>query len=275
MSFLITATACHHWSSTPPRIAHKSAVHLLNTEKEKEDASPKKTEQESLHGHRRLQKNAFYIIASTKYILWIVTVLELSSYILSFPGLPADAKNALLPTLLPGRSGSPPLLDTVAPYSSLLFWPCVLSIISGYLLRRQCFIVMGRHFTFSHTTLKDHRLITGGPYSVVRHPSYTGEALVRLGAAVLVCRPGGYIMQSGALSLLGFTSGLGELSLSQLALLSTLRLGLVVFLGWISFALPYLAIRSSHEDATLSESFGEQWDEYAKRVPWKFVPYIV
>ena len=134
---------------------------------------------------------------------------------------------------------------------------------------------MGRHFTFTHTTLKDHRLITAGPYSIVRHPSYTGEVLVRLGAVALLLRPGGYVSQSGALSTLGLPLTSGNLSLEQLIMLSTLRLALLIFIGWVIFALPYLVVRSPKEDATLRETFGEEWDQYAKRVPWRFIPYVM
>ena len=276
-SFLFTATACHHLSSTPPRTAHKSAAHLLESEKTKADPpTPEpKSNSESLHGHKRLQRNAFYIIASTKYILWAISTLEFLSFTFSLCYPSSDLARIVLPILLPARSGSPPLLDISTPYISIFFWLCILSIISGYLLRRECFAVMGRHFTFTHTTLKDHRLITAGPYSIVRHPSYTGEVLVRLGAVALLLRPGGYVSQSGALSTLGLPLTSGNLSLEQLIMLSTLRLALLIFIGWVIFALPYLVVRSPKEDATLRETFGEEWDQYAKRVPWRFIPYVI
>ena len=47
-------------------------------------------------------------------------------------------------------------------------------MVVGTAIRVQCYRELGKHFTFSVTILKDHKLITSGPYSYVRHPSYTG-----------------------------------------------------------------------------------------------------
>ena len=37
---------------------------------------------------------------------------------------------------------------------------------------------LGRFFVFEASIQKDHELIVSGPYSVVRHPSYTGFFMV-------------------------------------------------------------------------------------------------
>ncbi|KAF9238462.1 hypothetical protein BU15DRAFT_62440 [Melanogaster broomeanus] len=42
--------------------------------------------------------------------------------------------------------------------------------IAGGLLRIHCYRVLGRMFTFELSIRKDHKLVTSGPYSVVRHP---------------------------------------------------------------------------------------------------------
>ena len=51
------------------------------------------------------------------------------------------------------------------------------SMVIGAVIRVQCFREMGKHFTFSVTLLKDHKLFTSDPYSYIRHPSYTGGFL--------------------------------------------------------------------------------------------------
>ncbi|KAJ8509106.1 hypothetical protein ONZ45_g8690 [Pleurotus djamor] len=66
---------------------------------------------------------------------------------------------------------------TLSNASKLSVTPAFL-ILSGVsllaaLYRRHCFAVLGRHFTFDLAIRKNHKLITSGPYSIVRHPSYT------------------------------------------------------------------------------------------------------
>ncbi|MGB8385724.1 MAG: isoprenylcysteine carboxylmethyltransferase family protein [Dermatophilaceae bacterium] len=77
------------------------------------------------------------------------------------------------------------------------------------------------------------RLITGGPYSIVRHPLYTGVALLVLPWAGL--------------------------------LLNT-------WLGVALGAVLYVASRmfSPAEEAELSRTFGARWDEYSRsvKIPW-------
>ncbi|VDB85122.1 unnamed protein product [Peniophora sp. CBMAI 1063] len=48
-------------------------------------------------------------------------------------------------------------------------------------LRRTCFNMMGSQFTFQMSIKKQHRLVTSGPYAVVRHPSYTALLMLTIG----------------------------------------------------------------------------------------------
>ena len=164
-----------------------------------------------------------------------------------------------------------PLFAVLPP--SRLFWFAIVSILTGYALRRECFRVMGRHFSFTHTTLENHQLVSNGPYGIVRHPSYTGEVLVRGGTALLLLRPGGFAAQCGALSMSHISTAAG-LSVPQMIFLTSVRLALAFYIGWISFACTYLILRAPLEDKTLQETFGKTWEEYSKRVPYRFVPYV-
>jgi protein-S-isoprenylcysteine O-methyltransferase Ste14 len=77
------------------------------------------------------------------------------------------------------------------------------------------------------------QLITTGPYALVKHPLYTGVALLVLPWA-------GFL----------FNSWLGAV------------LGVVVYVG--------LKVFSPHEEAQLAKSFGPAWNDYRRRVklPW-------
>ena len=83
------------------------------------------------------------------------------------------------------------------------------------------------------TNVPRHRLITGGPYALVRHPLYTGVAL-------LVVPWIGFLLNTW----------LGVV------------IGLVMYVGSRLF--------SSAEEASLSRAFGRAWDDYRARVklPW-------
>jgi protein-S-isoprenylcysteine O-methyltransferase Ste14 len=78
-----------------------------------------------------------------------------------------------------------------------------------------------------------HQLITNGPYSLVKHPLYTGVAL-------LVLPWIGFL----------FNTWLGAL------------IGFVLYIGSRLF--------SPEEEKVLSNTFGSAWDEYCRRVriPW-------
>lgn len=129
---------------------------------------------------------------------------------------------------------------------------------------------MGRHFSFTHTTLAGHQLIKSGPYSIVRHPSYTGELLVRGGMIALLLAPGGFVRACGALQ----QHPAGSLDVLQQALLIVVRSCVAYYIGWATFGCTYLILRAPLEDASLRETFGEVWDKYSKEVPYRFVPYV-
>lgn len=78
------------------------------------------------------------------------------------------------------------------------------------------------------TLAPDHRLVTTGPFAVIRHPMYLGLMLAAVGAL------GVYRTWSTALFLV---------------------------------QLPVLVIRARREDELLSRTLGEAWKRYAARVP--------
>jgi protein-S-isoprenylcysteine O-methyltransferase Ste14 len=55
----------------------------------------------------------------------------------------------------------------------------------GLALRIWAAVTLGRYYTRTLTTTKDHRVVTTGPYSQVRHPAYLGVILLWSGFGVL------------------------------------------------------------------------------------------
>ena len=96
-------------------------------------------------------------------------------------------------------------------------------------------MALGRLYSPEVTLQKEHHLITGGPYGVIRHPRYLGG-----------------VVQGVGLSLL-FRSWIG------LALT-------IVFIVIVSF-------RIKDEEALMSREFGSEWEAYCQKSK-RWVPFI-
>jgi protein-S-isoprenylcysteine O-methyltransferase Ste14 len=131
-----------------------------------------------------------------------------------------------------------------------------MAVVIGGFIRWLSYREMGRHFTYHVTILKEHRLVTTGPYSFVRHPGYTG----------------GFIVQAGILFWHGATgSWLRE---SDVYRSPIAWLVIVLCLSSVILTLKMYAERPQLEDAVLRKEFGKQWDEWARNVPYKILPGV-
>jgi protein-S-isoprenylcysteine O-methyltransferase Ste14 len=66
-------------------------------------------------------------------------------------------------------------------------WPLVAGLAllaAGVGLRAWSISALGRFFQYRIEVQPEHHVVTGGPYRCVRHPSYTGVALVVIGIAL-------------------------------------------------------------------------------------------
>ncbi|HUL74494.1 MAG TPA: isoprenylcysteine carboxylmethyltransferase family protein [Vicinamibacterales bacterium] len=78
------------------------------------------------------------------------------------------------------------IAPTAAPASWRLpmFWIGLAMLVSGSLLRRYCWRVLGEFFTGDVSTRADQPVIDRGPYRWVRHPSYSGGMLMFTGTGI-------------------------------------------------------------------------------------------
>lgn len=151
--------------------------------------------------------------------------------------------------------GSLPLmigLSSLASALALVFWGAGVGRISwsvphvpaiglglmvlGIAVRWWAILTLRGQFTINVAALQEHRLVTAGPYRVLRHPSYTGTLLVVFGLGLAL-----------------------ENSISFACL----------FVG------PLLALlyRIRVEEAMLADLFGDEYTRYQRRT-WRLLPLV-
>jgi len=124
-----------------------------------------------------------------------------------------------------------PLRPWMATLGALLYFPGMGFVLWGRLaLGNHYFVSTG----FGAQVFAGQRLVTGGPYAIVRHPMYTGLMLAALGSVLLY------------------------------ATWTTVLFAI--------FA-PFITRRAQREEVVLSAEFGGEWREYCRRVP-KFFPRL-
>lgn len=119
--------------------------------------------------------------------------------------------------------------DGPLPWPGGRGWPVVAGlvlIVSGVALRAWSIATLGRFFQYHIEVQPSHRVVTGGPYRYVRHPSYSGIALVLAGIALAT----GDVLSLAAVAVLG---------------------GAV------------LAVRIRAEERQLAEALGTQYERFA------------
>ena len=118
-----------------------------------------------------------------------------------------------------------------------VFYPGIFLMLLGVLVRQWAIAVLGRFFSLTVRVATDHRVVTRGPYRLVRHPSYTGVLITFIGLGLAV-------------------QSLG---------------GLLVLLGVFSLSYGY---RIRVEEKTLLSELGQDYASYMKRTK-RLVPFII
>jgi protein-S-isoprenylcysteine O-methyltransferase Ste14 len=77
-----------------------------------------------------------------------------------------------------------PLLEArILPRAAWSFWTGAAVALAGLLFSVSARAYLGRNWSGTVTLKQDHELVTSGPYSIVRHPIYTGLLLAFMGSA--------------------------------------------------------------------------------------------
>ncbi|KXN90877.1 Protein-S-isoprenylcysteine O-methyltransferase B [Leucoagaricus sp. SymC.cos] len=164
------------------------------------------------------------------------------------PSLPGS--EFLLSTLiLPGGAA-----EQIIPSPQFFFGAFMTAF--GGLIRYKCYKALGSLFTFEMSIRRDHVLVITGPYSVVRHPAYAGILLAFGGLLLMHGSEGSWVRESGVL----------ETVAMRVMVVLTIVLGGTIITGLLS--------RMSKEDEALHQFAGKEWEDWARRVPYKLIPWI-
>lgn len=143
--------------------------------------------------------------------------------------IPAGLFGAFLaPHLWPGARISFP--------GEATFYTAIALIWAGIAFRLWAVLTLGQFFRTSVFVHEGHRLITSGPYRVLRHPSYTGSLITVVGIG------------------LAMGNWLSVLALTGCALLA-------------------YAIRMRVEEKALAEHFGAEFAMHKRRT-WALIPFL-
>lgn len=113
---------------------------------------------------------------------------------------------------------------------ALLYFPGLSLVLWGRLTLNENYFVST---AFGAQLFTGHKLVTTGPYALIRHPIYVGVILAAFGSLFLY------------------------------ATWTTI---------YFACASLLITMRASREEKALAEEFGDQWHEYCKRVP-AFIPF--
>ncbi|TCD67144.1 hypothetical protein EIP91_000428 [Steccherinum ochraceum] len=240
-------------ASVPFVIANSYAAYIANTSP---TPPPDISEQNRFREQRATRDVLSYITPFTVPVLFTVQVMFCMSevYMITSTVYPSLQVPFLHQILLPYPAKAPSastfhLTPSFVLVSTLLY--------AGTILRALCYRALGRHFTFELAIKKEHKLVTDGPYSFVRHPSYLGEILVFLGMVLAqLFNPGTWWTECG---------------------MWETRQGQAFGYFWVVFTSSVLWMilsRVPKEDLMMRMQFGEEWMSWSKRTPYAVIPYV-
>ncbi|KAG2151108.1 uncharacterized protein EDB93DRAFT_1103319 [Suillus bovinus] len=131
-----------------------------------------------------------------------------------------------------------------------------LAIAIGGALRFYCIMTLGKLWSFQLSIRKEHKLVTSGPYSVVRHPSYTGLLIQAAGVIITYGSPGSWMWRSRILQVPFMTA------------LTVVGFIMYTISAWVAIS------RSVVEDKMMQRAMGQDWENWAKVVKYRLFPGV-
>jgi len=206
---------------------------------------------------KEVNKSTYFEILGPRVVATIstsaclaLTLLECITILAA--SFPSNTSTQLLSTICSTQRSSLPLLHRLSP----LFLLGTSMMVSSAFLRLRCYRVLGEFFTFEVTIKSNHKLVTAGPYSNVRHPGYTATMLTLLGALAVYLSPNSFIWECDIMS-------------------TPARWLVRAWVAWTWFCIVSFFRRGRLEDGLLKKRFGDVWTKYSQDVPCRYIPWIV
>jgi len=214
-------------------------------------ADEKETEKYGYNSGWRHQFNIWRkLAAAARAFHWIHAICE-SSVIMANPNVFPSTGSADVLSVLVRLPGSASAIRVTPSWLSGTALVC-----AGALIRYYCYRELGRFFTWEMSLKKDQYLVTTGPYSYVRHPSYTGMLLVTIGTVLYQLSHGSWLYETGWLEVI------------------SVKFFVVVWLAYIACVPGMMFYRVFTEDQVLRGEFPAEWEAWAKKTPYRIIPFV-
>jgi len=136
-------------------------------------------------------------------------------------------------------------------------WTGCIVLILGTILRVWSIRSLGKLFTYQVSIRPGHKLYTDGPYTIVRHPSYTGFTFIVLGQVIFLLSGGTFSYECLKWT---FPSGFQVIR--------------AILLCQAAIAMLVTLTRITREDALLKKHFGDEWIAWAEKTRYCLLPGI-
>jgi len=190
----------------------------------------------------------------TEYVTFAVAFCETGASVIASIGEPLP--HSTITHLARGLCPVDRAFNPQVQFPAWAWMGCIVMFI-GSVLRIWSIRTLGRFFTYEVSIRPGHRLCTRGPYSIVRHPSYTGFILIILGQTIFA-----------------FSNG----TFMQECLRWRFPIGFHITRGLIlcqaGAVLHNIFIRTTREDGVLEKHFGDDWAGWAKETRYCLLPGI-
>jgi len=189
-------------------------------------------------------------------LLYTIFACEIAICTILAQGSTLSPENHRMLNICPNKTSLDKTLYPQGRLPDLAALACALGI-SSSIFRTWAQRSLGKLFTWEVTIRPGHRIYTAGPYSLVRHPSYTGLTLSFASQAILFMSKHTYVKEC-----IG-----GQFPVAY-------QIGVPLAIVWQGIVVANMMKRTVKEDGVLKKEFGKEWEEWAQRTKYRILPGI-